>query len=223
MSSGRSVRAWAVAGGWLGLAMASWAQGTTPTGPEQMAAERARIAAERVRIDQRFQAEERACYQRFAVNDCLARNLAWQREALGALRRQEILLNDSERQRRGAERLEKLDEKAREQQGVPAPDGAASGHETRQAPRPAGGKLPRDDKPVRTPDAAQVEQHQQRMQRKQEQHAEDAARRSERAAQAADDARRHQDRVRAAEERRQRVQERNAANPSKAAPLPPQP
>src|SRR6218665_3886954 len=80
----------------------------------QVAAERARIAAERTRINARFAQEEKACHQRFAVNDCLNRNLAWQRAELAELRRQEVVLNDDERRRRAAERVDTLDQKTHE-------------------------------------------------------------------------------------------------------------
>ncbi|WP_326533964.1 hypothetical protein [Pseudorhodoferax sp.] len=203
------------------LAAGAWAQGTTPIGTEQLAAERARIAGERSRITERFVQEERACHQRFAVTDCLNRNLEWQRAALADLRRQEILLNDSERQRRAAERMDRLDEKTQSR----AAEQAARPHAEQRQPNapsgPVGGKLPQAGEPApRVPDQAAIRQHQQRMERKNERHAEAEGRRADQAAQADDTARRQGARVREAEARKARIVERNASEPSKAGSLP---
>lgn len=203
------------------VAGSAFGQSSTPMAPEQVAAERARIASERAAITTRFAAEERACHQRFAVNDCLNRNLAWQREALGALRRQEILINDSERQRRAAERLDSLEEKSRAQATDQAERPVAEPRAPNAAPRPGGGKLPQAGAPApRVPDEAAIRQHQERMEHKQQRHAEAEAQRADKAAQADDEARRHAARVREAEERKASVLRRNAAEPSKAKPLP---
>lgn len=187
----------------------------------QVAAERARIAAERTRINARFAQEEKACHQRFAVNDCLNRNLAWQRAELAELRRQEIVLNDDERRRRAAERIDTLDEKAREHQRGLLERPEAEPRQPNAAPRPGGGKLPRSGEGATKADDAQaVRAYQERMERKQERHAENQERRAEQAGQAAQDAARHSERVREAQARKQRILERNAGEPSKAAPLP---
>lgn len=78
--------------------------------------ERARIAAERKQVDGKFQVEEKACYGKFAVNDCLNDARSRRRAALADLRRQEISLNDAQRKRRAAERLRAVEERARDQQ-----------------------------------------------------------------------------------------------------------
>jgi colicin import membrane protein len=77
--------------------------------------ERARIAAERKQVDAAFQGEEKACYGKFAVNDCLKDARSKRRAALADLRRQEISLNDAQRKRAAAERLRSIEEGAREQ------------------------------------------------------------------------------------------------------------
>lgn len=198
-----------------------WAQSSTAVSPEQLAAERARIASERTAIATRFAAEERACHQRFAVNDCLNRNLAWKRAALADLRRQEIALNDSERHRRAAERLDSLEEKSRANAAGQADRPVADPHTPHAASRPGGGKLPKAGEPApRVPDQAAIRQYQERMEHKQERHAEAEAQRAEKAAQGEDEARRHAARVRQAEERKASVLRRNAAEPSKAKALP---
>lgn len=74
-------------------------------------AQRARIEAERARVNALFVEEEKACRGRFAVHDCTAAAKARQREALKPLRQQEIELNAIERERKTAERLRELEEK----------------------------------------------------------------------------------------------------------------
>ena len=183
-------------------------------------AERTRIAAERSRINARFASEDRACHQRFAVNDCLKANRAWQRTELDELRRQEVLLNDAERQRKGAEQLQKLDDKQRARaQDEANRSTALPPPEPKAPPTPHGGKLPRTAEP-KAPDTAKIEQHQETMRRKQDQHAADEARRAAQAAQAPAEEQRNADRLREAAEYKARILERNARQPSKAQPLP---
>ncbi|MBA2963209.1 MULTISPECIES: hypothetical protein [Ramlibacter] len=78
---------------------------------KELAAERERIAAERTRLDAEFFAEQKACYQRFAVTGCVEAARSKRREAMSDLRRQEIGLNDLERKQRTAERMRELEEK----------------------------------------------------------------------------------------------------------------
>ena len=67
---------------------------------EDAAAERKRIATERAIVEQRFQAQQAECAQRFAVNACLDSAPQARREALSPLRQQELLLADAERRQR---------------------------------------------------------------------------------------------------------------------------
>lgn len=71
----------------------------------QMTAQRQRIGQVRAAEEARFAAAESACYQRFAVNDCLTTVQRERRAVREGLRRQEIALNDIERQQRAAEHL----------------------------------------------------------------------------------------------------------------------
>jgi colicin import membrane protein len=80
--------------------------------PRSIDAERARINAERARLEAGFLAEDAECYKKFAVNSCLGKVNERRREVMGDLRRQEILLNDEERRIRGAEQIRKTEEKA---------------------------------------------------------------------------------------------------------------
>ena len=79
---------------------------------ESAAAERARIAAERGKAEAAFRVQEKACYGKFAVNDCLSAAKAQRRQVLADLRRQEISLNDAQRKRKAAERLRELDQRS---------------------------------------------------------------------------------------------------------------
>lgn len=210
----------------LGLALLSlllagvgaWAQSPADEA-SSLKTERARIAAERSRINARFATEERACHQRFAVNDCLKTNRVWQRAQLDDLRRQEIALNDAERQRKGAEQLQKLDEKQRAHELDQANRTITLPPEPKAPPPAHGGKLPRTAEP-KLPDTAKIEQHQEAMRRKQEQHAADNARRAAQAANAPVEEQRNADRQREAAEYKARALERNARKPSTAQPLP---
>lgn len=77
--------------------------------------ERARIAAERAKADAQFAQDEKACYARFAVNDCQNEARARRRETLADLRRQEVSLNDAQRKRKGADRIRSIEERAGQQ------------------------------------------------------------------------------------------------------------
>lgn len=73
------------------------------------AAERSRITQERAAANEQFDRASRACYQRFAVTDCLEQARAQRRDRLGDLRRQEISLNDADRRRKAAEALQRAE------------------------------------------------------------------------------------------------------------------
>jgi hypothetical protein len=74
--------------------------------------ERERIAQVRQQEEARFAGQEAACYQRFAVNDCLREVRVRRRAVLEDLRRQEVLINDAERKRRGAAQIKRLEERS---------------------------------------------------------------------------------------------------------------
>ena len=62
-----------------------------------MAAERSRIDAEQNAARQRFEQAEKACWKRFAVNDCVSRARQQRRQTQDRLRQQELALNALER------------------------------------------------------------------------------------------------------------------------------
>jgi hypothetical protein len=73
--------------------------------------QQSQIAAERVRLEAGFKAEEAACYSRFFVNACLQEIRPRRAQAMAELRRQEIVLNDAERKARAADQLQKTEDK----------------------------------------------------------------------------------------------------------------
>ena len=75
-------------------------------------ADRLRISAERSKLEATFTREDTACYKRFLVNNCLDEVKIRRRDALADLRRQEIVLNDEARKAKGAEQLQKIEDKS---------------------------------------------------------------------------------------------------------------
>ncbi|MGV3571062.1 MAG: hypothetical protein ACO1PB_10725 [Ramlibacter sp.] len=121
-------------------------------------AERRRIRDDRAQVDAAFDAAQQACYRRFAVNDCLDAARRQRNAAVADLRRQEVLLNDTERKRRAAQRLREIDERKAEQptgraaraeqaRPVPAEESAPRGKPRAQAafegPKPGAGEAAR--------------------------------------------------------------------------------
>ena len=76
------------------------------------ALERSKIAAERARLEAGFQAEEAACKSRFAVNACLQEIRPRRNEAMADLRRQDLLINESDRKARAADQIQKTEDKS---------------------------------------------------------------------------------------------------------------
>lgn len=75
-------------------------------------AERLRISNERAAFEAGFKRENSACYQKFLVNNCLDEVKIRRQEAMADLRRQEISINDQERKAKGAEQVQKTEDKA---------------------------------------------------------------------------------------------------------------
>lgn len=82
------------------------------TAPWQAQDERLRIQNARRQVQAEAEQANAACYQKFAVSDCLRAVRAKNRPVLDALRRQEIILNDLERQAKAIEALRKIEEKS---------------------------------------------------------------------------------------------------------------
>ncbi len=188
--------------------------------PSALQAERNRIASERAAAESRFGVEEKACYKKFAVNDCLNDVRVRRRETLADLRRQDLSLNDAERKRRGAEALQRIEDKSSPQKLQEAEDRRAKALANQQA---------RDDKAADKQKAAEEsrEKARSRVQAqlgREQESADKAASRSAKAASASSKAAEYEARQRDAAERRARA-EKKAAERTKppAKPLPPVP
>jgi colicin import membrane protein len=76
--------------------------------------ERSRIQAERALAEATYEREEAACYERFAVTDCIRKVRKLRREVLDRLRKQEVVINANERKRKALDQLERIKEKSSE-------------------------------------------------------------------------------------------------------------
>ncbi len=71
-------------------------------------AERVLVSAKRAEQESIFQRQQEACYQRFAVNDCLIQARRERREVLDELRRRDVLLNALERETRAIDEINRI-------------------------------------------------------------------------------------------------------------------
>lgn len=182
-----------------------------------------RIKADRGRVEAIFRAEEKACYGKFAVNDCLNAARARRRQALADLRRQEVLLNDAERRRRAAERLREMEERtsAENQRKEAEQRAAAAARQQRRESQAAEKRADRAERPSkegsRTKAARAPRPAQQKKARQGEQRIakpEETRRNVER----------HEERLLQAEQRREKLEKRLAARkkpPAQPLPVPP--
>ncbi len=81
--------------------------------------ERQRIASQRARVEAVFIEAEQACYARFAVTDCLRKARTERRLTLGELRRQELVLNDMDRQAKALAALNRIQNNVSSKQPEP--------------------------------------------------------------------------------------------------------
>ena len=75
--------------------------------------QRTRVDAARTTAHKAYADAELECWHRFAVNDCLSKARAKRRSTLDGLRAEELALNQQERQRTTADKLQQLQEKQR--------------------------------------------------------------------------------------------------------------
>lgn len=134
------------AGLWIGLllsyqALAGAQNLASDPGVLDPISERQRISAERVGHEALYQQAERLCYSRFAVSDCLRDARKERRLAMDDLRRQELLLNDMERQNKAIEALKRIDAKRATEQQTTMQDGSETTNPpgSRQTPPDAAG------------------------------------------------------------------------------------
>ena len=81
-------------------------------------ARRAAIATERQRLEAGFLNEDAACYKKFAVNSCLEGVDARRASVMAELRRQEISLNDEQREIKAAQQIRKTQENSSRQSAL---------------------------------------------------------------------------------------------------------
>lgn len=114
----------------------------TVPGAQQREQERQLIAAQRQALQAHKAQAEKACGQRFAVEDCLREVRSEWRAQEQPLRTREIALNHAERQEKAAARLQAIEQKQQEKRVPPAlstvsrqPDGQQSAAQLTQAQR----------------------------------------------------------------------------------------
>ena len=179
-------------------------------------AERTRISAERAQIEAASAIESSACYQTFFVNNCLDKSKVRQMDALSILRRQEIVLNENERERKAADQLSKINEKA-------SPEKQRADVEKRQAAlREFESRAERASQKsdnltvVPTGQEPGIDAANQRAANSQA----SAVKRAEKQAAGADNARKYKERQEKAEERRARFEQEQLKRKSPVKPLP---
>ena len=77
-----------------------------------MQAQRAVVEQEKKQVLDQFQTTSKACWQKFAVNDCLALARRQKYQALAPLDQREIQLNAKERELKELDRQQRLSDKA---------------------------------------------------------------------------------------------------------------
>lgn len=191
------------------------AQTNAASGNIDPAAERARLSKERAEIDARAKAEQTACYQRFAVEDCLQDSRRKRRTAEDSIKRQEADLNDMDRKRRAAAQLERLDKAPPRAVDDPAAQEKARQSQQGREDRAA------DHAASRADAAAKAEDNRRALEAKQRQHAEQQARAARLRADApAERARFERKQEQAAKHRADRERQNAERTKPRSAPLP---
>lgn len=95
----------------------------TPAVRAERAQERERIRKEEAVIAGQLKQAEAACYQRFAVEDCLRAERRSARAQRAVLQQREAVISDAERRERAAQRLKDIEQRqaARDAETPPAP------------------------------------------------------------------------------------------------------
>ena len=197
----------------LWLVAASLAQAVLAQDHDNAAAQRARIAAERGQVEARFRNQEKDCYGRFAVTDCLQTAKARRREAMADLQRQETSLNDADRKRKGAARQRLIEERRREIEDRSAAEKkqkADNSAEAMAAPRSRQAKTAQQAADRSQAEAANAEKARARQRETQQRTDEKEAARLRRAADAAQNVKRREELQAQAEEHKVSVNKRLA-------------
>lgn len=220
---------------WLLLCGAGWVHAQPETAVLETSvdgADRASIQHERQAIDRALGQAEAACYQRFAVEDCLRQERKKARKAQTRLRQQETTLDQTERCERAAQRLKAIAERESMQ---PAPMPATSRVKEATAPAPAAPPVrsgPEEVKKAPRPDTLDRDQQARERARQQQEkrkahQASQAAAVSSQSAQAAKARQRQEEKNAAAAQHKAQVLKSQAddaaAGRTPAAPLSPSP
>ena len=188
---------------------------------ERLEQERQRISVERVQQEALLMRQDRACYDRFAVNRCLSKVNVERRAIMADLRRQEVLLNEEERRARGADQLQKIDDKSSLQMQQEEANRRAQALQDYDA-RLLREQSKKADRQLRQgQDAGNTATYQERLKLE----AEQAQSRKAGQSQAAEEAQKYQQRVQEAQERKaaRELQKQQATKPpAPGLPLPPQ-
>lgn len=106
--------------GGLSFLSPSWAASADglPEGSQQLDLEVLIQRIEQARADHErvYAAQQRLCYQKFAVNACLRELRLQKRVVMEDLRRQEVLINDEGRKRRGIDAIDRLEQRLQDKQ-----------------------------------------------------------------------------------------------------------
>ena len=203
------------------LAAASvWAQSAATSGNLDFNSERARIATERAALESRSKAEQAACYQKFAVEDCLSDIRQRNRKLTDDLKRQEAAINDIQRKQRGTAQLDRLDEKnaTPRSQDQPAQRDQAMKSQQEREQRAADHAQSRDDA------AAKAAENKRDFEKKQREHADVQAKAAQRAGEADQQRALHERKLEKAAAHVADREKRNATRTKpRSAPLPPPP
>ena len=192
-----------------------WAQTVAADGNVDLAAERARLKEERSVVDRRAQQEQVACYQKFAVEDCLRESRRQRRTLDDDLKRQEAAINDIDRKRRAAAQLERLDKAPPRSQDDPEKRQQSQQSQENREQRAA------EHARTRAEAAAKSEANRRDFEAKQRSHAAEQAKAAQLRAEAPQERARHERKVEQAEEHRISRERRNAARSKpRSAPLP---
>lgn len=201
---------------------AAWAQPVSTDEAEaaKAQAERTRIAAERGRAEAAYSARARQCYQQFAVNDCLQQARAERRNVLSDLHRQEVLLNDADRKKKGAKQLGNIEEKASLERQQDAAERRQKSLDSQRSREDSAQQRAADREEARRREPDKREQQQRSEQRQ----AESAASRASQAARAPTEAERYRNRIEDAARHKAEREKKNAEKtgpPVPSLPTPP--
>lgn len=208
------------------IASCAAATGQTATISEDQAAdaERAAISAERSRSEAAYLQEQKACYQKFAVNDCLRDAGGRHRKLAADLRHREIALNDAQRKRQAAEQARSRQEKAEAERQKQA--GQQSGDQQTKAAQDLQKRQERaaSGSNDRAKGAAGESKNVQDAKAREQRHLDETASQARKAASAATQRAEYDEKIKAAAERKADLERRRKENPKPPAnplPMPP--